>query len=76
VAAAYALRLRTAVQPAYLVVAALYACITANGVQYPKDLVRELAIVLTLLPFAFADPPAFARTGPRARLPSVPPRGS
>jgi len=64
----YALRLRTVVHPAYLVVAALYACITANGVQYPKDLVRELAIVLTLLPFAFADPPAFVRRDPRARL--------
>ena len=76
VGALYALRLRTIVQPAFLVVAVLYACITPNGVQYPKDLVRELAIVLTLLPFVLADPPAFARTGPRARLPSEPRRGS
>jgi len=81
VAAVYALRLRTVVHPAYLVVAALYACITPNGVQYPKDLVRELAIVLTLLPFVLAARPApdvraFAHTGLPARPHSAPRRGS
>ena len=51
VAGIYALRLRSVVAPAFLAIAALYACITPNGVQYPKDLIRELALVLTLLPF-------------------------
>jgi hypothetical protein len=66
----WALRLRTAVHPAYLALAALYACITSKGVQYPKDLIRELAIVLTLMPFAFvtAALPESART----RLPARP----
>ena len=45
VASVYALRLRTAVDPAFLAVALLYACITSKGVQYPKDLIRELALV-------------------------------
>ncbi|MEN3341647.1 MAG: hypothetical protein V7644_1051, partial [Actinomycetota bacterium] len=81
VAAVYALRLRSGVDAAYLVVAALYACITANGVQYPKDLVRELAVVLTLLPLVLAARPApyerpFAYTGLPARPPSGPRRGS
>jgi hypothetical protein len=58
-AAIVALRLRTVVSPAFLAIAALYACITPNGVQYPKDLFRELALVLMLLPFVFA-----ARTAP------------
>ena len=53
VAAIYALRLRNVVHPSYLALAALYACITSKGVQYPKDLIRELAPLLTLLPFAF-----------------------
>ena len=75
VAGIHALRLRNVVAPAFLAVAALYACITPNGVQYPKDLIRELALVLTLLPFvlaARASPvePASARRYPRARLPS------
>jgi hypothetical protein len=74
--AVYALRLRTAVQPAFFVLAALYMCISRAGVQYPKDLIRELAIVLTLLPFVLADPPAFVRTGPPARLLSERRRGS
>jgi hypothetical protein len=61
--------------PAYLAIAVLYACITPNGVQYPKDLIRELALVLTLLPFVLAArvtpaEPASARKYPRARLPS------
>jgi len=51
VAGFYALRLRSVVAPAFLAIALLYACITPNGVQYPKDLIRELAIVLTLVPF-------------------------
>jgi hypothetical protein len=54
VAAIYALRASNVVHPAFLALAALYACITPNGVQYPKDLIRELALVLTLLPFAIA----------------------
>ena len=75
VAAIYALRLRAVVHPAFLAIAALYACITPNGVQYPKDLIRELALVLTLLPFVLAAratppaEPASARKYPRARLP-------
>jgi hypothetical protein len=72
VAGIYALRLRSVVAPAFLAIAALYACITPNGVQYPKDLIRELALVLTLLPFVIAAraEPASARKYPRARLPS------
>lgn len=71
----YALRVRTVVDPAFLALALLYACITSKGVQYPKDLIRELAPVLTLLPFVLAtrSTPAgqvFARRYPRARLPS------
>lgn len=81
VGAGYALRLRTVVQPAYLALAALYVCITSKGVQYPKDLIRELAVVLALLPFAFLsgaaeDLPASARTRPPARPSSAPPPGS
>ena len=74
VAAVYALRLRSVVAPAFLAIATLYACITPNGLQYPKDLIRELALVLTLLPFVLAAratpaEPASARRYPRARLP-------
>ena len=74
----YALRLRSFLDPVFLALAALYACITPNGVQYPKDLIRELAIVLTLLPFVLAartylvtpasahrDPPAPQLSGRR-----------
>ena len=73
VAGVYALRLRSVVAPAYLSIAVLYACITPNGVQYPKDLIRELALVLTLLPFVLAarstpEDPASARRYPRAPL--------
>jgi hypothetical protein len=80
VAGIYALRLRSVVAPAFLAIAVLYACITPNGVQYPKDLIRELAIVLTLVPFvlavrvsAVAASPAEGASGrryPRVRLPS------
>jgi hypothetical protein len=75
VAAVVALRLRTVVAPAFLALAALYACITPNGVQYPKDLIRELAVVVTLLPFVFTaratqPEPVSERKYPRARLPS------
>jgi hypothetical protein len=75
VAGIYAARLRSVVAPAFLAIAVLYACITPNGVQYPKDLIRELALVLTLLPFVLAAratpaEPASARKYPRARLPS------
>jgi hypothetical protein len=83
VAGVRALRLRTAVDPAYLGLAALYACITSIGVQYPKDLIRELALVLTLLPFVLAaratalpEEPPSARRYPRARLPFRRRRGS
>lgn len=75
ITAIYALRLRSVVAPAFLALAALYACITPNGVQYPKDLIREVALVLTLVPFviwaASASPaePAFVRRYPRVRLP-------
>ncbi len=74
VASLYALRLRTVAAPAFLAIAALYACITPNGVQYPKDLIRELALVLALLPFAFVTrsspaEPASERRYPRAPLP-------
>ena len=75
VAGVYALRFRNVVAPAFLSIAVLYACITPNGVQYPKDLIRELALVLMLLPFVLAaratsvEPPS-ARKYPRARLPS------
>jgi hypothetical protein len=54
VATGAALRLRTVVDPVYLVLTALYVCIVSKGVQYPKDLIRELAPVLFLLPFALA----------------------
>jgi hypothetical protein len=76
VAGVVALRLCTVVAPAFLALAALYACITPNGVQYPKDLIRELAVVMTLLPFVFIAratraeaEPASARKYPRAPLP-------
>ena len=58
VGAIYALRLRTVVDPAFLVLAGLYACGVATAFQYPKDLIRELALVLVLLPFVFAARPA------------------
>jgi hypothetical protein len=64
VAAVVALRLRTVVAPAFLALAALYSCITPNGVQYPKDLIRELAVVITLLPFVFV---ARTQAGPTVR---------
>ena len=54
VGAIYGLRLHNVVHPAFLAIAVLYACITPDGVQYPKDIFRELALVLTLLPFAIA----------------------
>jgi hypothetical protein len=73
--AVVALRFRTVVAPAFLALAALYACITPNGVQYPKDLIRELAVVVALLPFVFTARPdqaeqVSARKYPRALLPS------
>jgi hypothetical protein len=75
VAAVYALRMRTAVDPAFLVVAVLYACISSKGVQYPKDLIRELALVVTLVPLVLATrrnpaESSSARKYPRAPLPS------
>jgi hypothetical protein len=81
VAALVSLRLRSPVHPVYLALAALYACITPNGVQAAKDLIRELAPVLTLLPFALVararpSEPASVRTHPRARRPSEPRSGS
>ncbi len=75
VSAVYALRSRSVVAPAFLALAALYACIAPNGVEYPKDLIREVALVLVLIPFVFRALPgpkatAFARKYPRARRPS------
>ena len=58
VGAIYALRLRSVVDPAFLVLAGLYACGAATAFQYPKDLIRELALVLVLLPFVLAAFPA------------------
>jgi len=80
-AAVYALRLRSVVHPAFLAIAALYACITPNGLEFPKDLIRELALVLVLLPFALAvratpGEPASSGTRPPARLLSALRRGS
>jgi hypothetical protein len=51
-----ALRSPGPVALAFLPLAIVYFCITPNGVQYPKDLIRELALVLTLLPFVIATP--------------------
>jgi hypothetical protein len=74
---ASALRLRNAVAPSFLALAVLYACIAPIGVQYPKDLVRETALIILLLPFVlFASAvPAeerFGRKYPRAPRPSRP----
>jgi hypothetical protein len=73
VVAAYALRLRTPVDAAFLVLAALYVCIASIGVQYPKDLIRELAFVIALAPLVLAARVTgagspFARRCPPARL--------
>jgi hypothetical protein len=73
VAAIFALRLRTPLDLAYLALVALYACITPNGIQYPKDLIRELALVSALLPFVLATS---ARTHRAARLSFAPRRES
>jgi hypothetical protein len=54
VAGIRALRLVTAVDVALLVLAALYACGSTNAFQYPKDLIREPALVLLLVPFVLA----------------------
>jgi hypothetical protein len=75
VGAVVSLRLRNVIAPAFLAIAALYACITPNGVQYPKDLIRELALVLMLLPFVLAaratpEEPSSGRKYLRAPQPS------
>jgi hypothetical protein len=54
VGAIRALRLRTAVDVALVVLAALYACGSTNAFQYPKDLIREPALVILLVPFVLA----------------------
>ena len=64
VTAVRALELRAVVDAPYVVLAALYACIVSKGVQYPKDLIRELALVLLLLPLVLA---ARYRGGPNVR---------
>lgn len=74
VTAVYALRLRSVVAPAFLALAALYGCIATNGVEYPKDLIREVALVLTLVPFVLAASPnpaetAFSHIHPRGHRP-------
>jgi len=82
VVAVYALRLRSVADAPYLALFAVYACIASIGVEYPKDLIRELALVLALLPFVLAarptptGEPAFSHTRPRARPPAARPRGS
>jgi hypothetical protein len=60
VGATRALRLRDAVDVALVVLAALYACGSTNAFQYPKDLIREPALVLLLVPFVLG---ARATTG-------------
>lgn len=55
VGAIRALRLRTAVDVSLLVLAALYACGSTSAFQYPKDLIREPALVLLLVPFVLAS---------------------
>jgi hypothetical protein len=57
-----ALRLVTAVDAALLVLAAVYACGSTNAFQYPKDLIREPALVLLLVPFVLAARPTAARS--------------
>jgi hypothetical protein len=57
VAAIRAVRLASAVDVALLVLAALYACGSTNAFQYPKDLIREPALVLLLVPFVLAVRP-------------------
>jgi hypothetical protein len=80
VAGIRALRLVTAVDVALLVLAALYACGSTNAFQYPKDLIREPALVLLLVPFVLASAPGrspeSARRCRRARRPSAPRRES
>jgi len=49
-----ALRVASVVDVALLVLAALYACGSTNAFQYPKDLIREPALVLLLMPFVLA----------------------
>lgn len=66
-AAIFALRLRTVVDPVFLALAVLYACIISKGVQYPKDLIRELAPVLLLLPFVLASGRRRQRDGSTVR---------
>lgn len=75
VAGIRALRVVTAVDVALLVLAALYACGSTNAFQYPKDLIREPALVLLLVPFVLASAPGrspeSARRCRRARRPSA-----
>jgi hypothetical protein len=58
IGAIWALRLRTIVDPALLVLVGLYACGAASAFQYPKDLIREPALVLLLIPFVLAARPS------------------
>lgn len=69
--AIYALKFRHVVAPVFLVLAALYACITPNGVEYPKDLLREVALVLTLVPFVVAAPGGAAQAAFARKYPQV-----
>jgi hypothetical protein len=55
IAAIRALRVRTEVEVSLLVLAALYACASTNAFQYPKDLIREPALVILLVPFVLAS---------------------
>ena len=51
-----ALRLRSPVQAIFLPLVAIDACLSPLGVLYPKDLIRELAIPLLLIPLVLAEP--------------------
>jgi hypothetical protein len=82
IAAIRAARLESAVDVSLLVLAALYACGAKNAYQYPKDLIREPALVILLVPFVLAVRPTpersleSARRCRRARRPSSRRRGS
>jgi hypothetical protein len=49
-----ALRLRSAEQAAFLPLAVVVACVTANVTSYPKDVLRAISVPLVLAPFVVA----------------------
>jgi hypothetical protein len=56
-AALAALRLRGPVDPIYLAVLAVVACLAPNGTQLLRDAFRNTSLVLVLVPFVIASPP-------------------